>query len=283
MKLGIFARTFSRPTLEQVLDAVVDHGFTEMQFNLACAGLPTLPGRVDEAWVTRIRRGCESRGLRMAAVSGTFNMIHPVRDIREVGFAGLQALANASLAMGTEVITLCTGTRDRDNMWRGHPENNSTAAWNELLVSMERALHIAHEASIILAVEPEVSNVVDSAVRARRLLDHFQSPRLKIVMDPANLFHTGELARVHEVIGEAFKLLGESVVLAHAKDLTSDGDAGHAAAGTGVLDYDFYLQQLDHAGFAGPLVLHSLAENQVTECARFLAGKISKNARHVTH
>ena len=42
MHLGIFAKTFPRPTLEETLDAVVGHGLTHVQFNMSCVGLPTL-------------------------------------------------------------------------------------------------------------------------------------------------------------------------------------------------------------------------------------------------
>lgn len=275
MRLGIFAKTFARGTMEEVLDAVVVHGLSEVQFNLACAGLPTLPDHLDESACRRVRAAFESRGLRMAAISGTFNMIHPDREARRKGFAGFEVLVNSAKTLGTQVITLCTGTRDPDNMWRSHPENRTAAAWNELLESMEKALKLAAKADVLLAVEPEVSNVVDSAAKARLLLDHFKSPHLKIVMDAANLFHTGELPRMRKILAEAFELLGKDIVLAHAKDLTTDGDAGHQAAGTGVLDYDFYIQQLRQARFAGPLILHSLAEHEVAGCVRFLRDKLA--------
>ena len=49
MHLGIFAKTLLRPTLEETLDAIVAHGLTHVQFNMSCVGLPTLPGRLDEA------------------------------------------------------------------------------------------------------------------------------------------------------------------------------------------------------------------------------------------
>ena len=35
MELGIFARTFARPTVEATLDAVAAHGLRCVQFNLA--------------------------------------------------------------------------------------------------------------------------------------------------------------------------------------------------------------------------------------------------------
>jgi sugar phosphate isomerase/epimerase len=63
--------------------------------------------------------------------------------------------------------------------------------------------------------------------------------------------------------------------LAHAKDLSRDGEAGHEAAGTGLLDYDHYLALLRSAGYDGPLILHGLAERQVDGCVEFLRKKLS--------
>jgi sugar phosphate isomerase/epimerase len=276
MNLGIFAKTFSRPSLEAVLDAIVSHDLRHVQFNLLCAGLPTLPDALSEDQAQQIRRAFESRNLVMAAISGTFNMIHPEVALRRENLHRLGVLAAACGALGVSVITLCTGTRDPRDMWRRHPENSSPAAWNDLLRSMETALEIAERHQITLAVETEINNVVDYAGRARALLDHFRSPFLKIIMDPANLFGVGDLARVKEILNEAFDLLGRDTVLAHAKDLSSDGDAGREAAGTGLLDYDYYLELLQRIHFTGPLILHSLCEDQVPASINFLRSKLRK-------
>ena len=81
MRIGIFAKTFDRPSLEQILDAVKAQGLECVQFNMACAGLPSLPDRIEPKLADRIRTEMTRRGITMAAVSGTFNMIHP--DLRE--------------------------------------------------------------------------------------------------------------------------------------------------------------------------------------------------------
>jgi sugar phosphate isomerase/epimerase len=159
-------------------------------------------------------------------------------------------------------------------MWRRHPDNNSPEAWQDLLASMAEALGMAEVHNISLAFEPEVSNVVDSAAKGRLLLDEMQSPRLKVVLDGSNLFHAGELPRMHHILDEAIDLLGPDLVLAHAKDLSQDGSAGNLAAGTGLLDYDHYLSSLSAAGFTGPLILHSLTENQVSQSVDFLRQKL---------
>jgi sugar phosphate isomerase/epimerase len=276
MQLGIFAKTFARPTLEAVLDAVRAHGLDWVQFNLACAGLPALPDRLPDELCDHVREALAERGITMAAVSGTFNMAHPDPGRRADGLRRLRELARGCRRLGTSVITLCTGTRDPDDMWRRHPDNDSPQAWRDLLDTLRPALDSAEEHGVTLAFEPEVANVVDSARKGRRLLDELGSPRLKVVMDAANLFHAGELARMREVLDEALALLGGDVVLAHAKDLLHDGEAGHEPAGKGLLDYDDYLRLLHGVRYGGPLILHGLAEDQVAESVAFLRGKLAR-------
>ncbi len=275
MRLGIFARTFERPTLEATLDAVAAHGLDAIQLNLSCAGLPSLPERIEPAQSAHIRAACAERGIAIAAVSGTFNMIDPDLARRREGLRRLRVLAEALPAMGASIITLCTGTRDPDDMWRWHPENASVGAWHELVESLGAAVHMAEQCGVTLAFEPEVANVVDSAARARRLLDEIDSPRLRVVLDAANLFHAGELPRMAAILDEAVALLGRDIAIAHAKDLSRDGAAGHEAAGTGLLDYDRLLALLRGAGFNGPLILHSLSEQQVPAAVAFLRGKLT--------
>jgi len=275
MEIGIFAKTFSRPTLDDTLDAMIAHGLRCVQFNMACAGLPSMPDQIDDALVNRIRQSLQTRQITIAAVSGTFNMIHPDVQKRKDGLSRLRVLASKAKPLGTSIITLCTGTRDPQDMWRWHPDNRAPEAWRDLVTSMQEALQIADAYDVILGVEPEISNVIESAHKARQLLDEMQSPRLKIVMDAANLFHAGELPRQRAILDEAFDLLGKDVALTHAKDLKHDGAAGHDAAGTGVLDYDHYLALLRSVGYNGPLILHGLLEDQVDASVAFLRGKLN--------
>ena len=273
MELGVFAKTFPRPTFEGTLDAVVAHGLRAVQFNLEGSGLPSLPDEIPNAVVDQIRRETASRGIRIAAVSGTYNMAHPDPRVRARGLARLRVIAAACHGMGTSVVTLCTGTRDPEDMWRGHPANDSTEAWRDLLGSMEAALAIAEQHDLTLAIEPEPANVVRNAVRGRRLMEELTSPRLGVVMDAANII-AGDQARSHEdLLGEAFDLLGEHVVVAHAKDRDADGNV--CAAGQGLVPWDRVVALLAAAGFDGPPILHGLAEKEVAGAAAFLRERIA--------
>ncbi len=273
MRLGIFARTFARPRLEEVFDALKEHQFDCVQFNMACAGLPALPNKIAPSLAIHIREASMSRGIEIAAVSGTYNMIHPDLKVRQAGLRRLRTLASACHGMGTSVITLCTGTRNPENMWRWHPENASSQAWSDLLSSMEAALRIAEEEQVTLAFEPERSNVVSTAARGHALLAAMRSPHLKVVIDPANLIIPGDKDQMSQVLNEAFDLLGEHIVIAHAKDRGTDDT--FQAAGEGILDYDQYVHLLRAVAFTGPLILHGLAEGQVDAARRFLCARLA--------
>jgi sugar phosphate isomerase/epimerase len=272
--IGIFAKTFPRPTPGENLDAVRAHGLGVVQYNLACAGLPSLPERVEPRLARQIGAAAAARRITIAAVSGTFNMIDPVRERRDVGLRRLGQLAAACDLLGTKIITLCTGTRDPDDMWRGHPANARPDAWADLLAAMEQALVIAEEHDVWLAIEPETANVVDSPAKARRLLDELGSPRLKIIIDPANVFHAENLPHQRMILDLAFDLLSADIVLAHAKDVrVVGGTVHHVAAGTGVLDYPHYLALLRRVPV--PLIVHGLAEAEVARALVFLRGALA--------
>ncbi|GAC1425504.1 MAG: sugar phosphate isomerase/epimerase [Ktedonobacteraceae bacterium] len=274
MQLGIFAKTFARPTVEDVFDAVRAHGLRCVQFNLSCAGVPSLPDEIASSLLTRIREAAQSRDIEIAAVSGTYNMIHPDQEVRQRGLRRLRTLAAACQGLGTAIITLCTGTRDPIDMWHWHPENASPQSWSDLLRAMEAALRIAEEEQVMLAFEPERANVVSTAAHGHALLTAMQSPRLKVVIDPANLIVPDDARPMRQVLDETFDLLGEHIVIAHAKDRGADDS--FLAAGEGILDYDHYLCLLLASAFSGPLIIHGLAEVQVDAALQFIHSKLQR-------
>jgi sugar phosphate isomerase/epimerase len=276
MRVGIFAKTFARSTLGEALDAVAASGIEAIQFNMALTGGASLPSHVAPSVADEVRAAVEERGLTMSAVSGTYNMSHPDRAVRADGAARLAGLIAAAPRLGTRVVTLCTGSRDRDDMWRAHPENSTRDAWRDSVEQIAAALDVAEEHGVMLAFEPEHNNVVGDAAGGRRLLHELRSEHLRVVVDAANLIRPGELGSQSETLREAFALLGDSLVLAHAKDVREDGAV--VAAGRGRLDYALYVGLLRQAHYDGPLVLHGLSEEQVPDSARFVRERLELDA-----
>jgi sugar phosphate isomerase/epimerase len=268
MRLGIFAKTFPGTDPRNVLSAAAAAGFDVVQYNMACSGLPAMPDRVSATVVDAIRSAIAETGVETVALSGTYNMIHPDPGERARGHARLETLAAAASDLSTRLITLCTGTRDPDDQWRSHPGNNAPDAWADLLTSMEIAVAIADGYDVDLGIEPELANVVNSAEKARTLIDQIGSSRLKVVLDPANLFETETIDAQRRIVAAAVDRLADRIVIGHAKDRTSRG--GFTTAGNGVLDYRHFLACLKAANFDGPIVTHGLAPAEAPCVAAFL-------------
>ena len=274
MQLGIFAYTFVRPTVEEVFDAIRAHGLKNTEWNYTAIGMQEVPDSVDDALAERIRTTAADRGITVDSVAGYTNLVDPDPVRRAAAMRRLFGLIRAARAHGADKVALCTGSRDPHSMWTWHDANDDAGAWADLLDSMAACVEVAEESDITLVFEPEVNNVVHTAKKARQLLDELQSPCLKVVFDGANIYHRGELSRQHEMLTEAIDLLGNDIALAHAKDIEQDGDAGHAAAGTGRLDFGHYLDELKRSGYRGSILLHGLDESQVEASIRFLQGHL---------
>lgn len=262
MELGTFETVFLRSTLLDTFNAVKDAGFSCVQFDFDSAGAGNQPGTVTEAVARHVKADAISAGIRISALSGTFNMIHPDRSVRERGLVWLDAIASRCVTLETRTVSLCTGTRDPKNMWRGNPDNASRDAWADLVETMRQALEIADRHRLHLVIEPEPANVVSDADRASRLLEEMASSRLKIVLDPANIL-AGDRGRSPEAsLDHAFDLLGPQIILAHAKDLNENGT--FCAAGTGIVPWAHYRHLLDRIVYDGDVIFHTLAEDQAS-------------------
>lgn len=277
MKLGIFAKTFEGTDPGTVLRSVADAGFACAQYNMACSGLAAMPDAISEEQARSVATAAKASGVEIVAVSGTYNMIHPDLAQREAGHRRLAVLAERCATLSTGLITLCTGTRDLVDQWKEHPDNNSPEAWRDLLYAMGTAVEIAERFGVDLGIEPELANVVNSAAKARRLIDELKSPRIKIVFDPANLFEVETLEEQRTIVASAIDLLGDHIVMAHAKDRTQDGC--FSTAGKGVLDYPFYLRKLAGIGFDGSLVTHGLVAQEAPGVAEFLKAGLAGAGR----
>ena len=269
MRLGIFAKTFAGSDPGRVLSAAQAAGFASVQYNMTCSGLPAMPDAIAAEKAAQVTAASAATGVAIAAISGTYNMIHPDPTVRKAGLRRLKVLLGAAPAMGCGMVTLCTGTRDAEDQWRHHPANATQETWRDLLVEMAKACALAEPLGIRLGIEPELANVVSSAAKARLLIDTMKSPSLAVVLDPANLFERATYSAQRDLISKAVDLLADRIVMAHAKDRDALGD--FATAGKGVVDFPHFLARLKDVGFDGDLVTHGLQPTEAKGVAAFLA------------
>jgi sugar phosphate isomerase/epimerase len=234
-RLGIFARTFRRDTPANVAAAVAHAGYPLAHWNFAAIGRSTLAADVNDQEFGTVRAAFDAAAVGLPSVSGTFNMAHPDTDLRSRQAAQAARLIRLVPELGADVVTLCTGTRDPENMWRAHPDNTDPSTWSDLRRTMDPLLKAARDAGIRLGVEPEHANVIRDAPTAARLLDELGADApIGIVLDPANLLTPDTIAQQSQILDQAIDLLGGRIIGAQAKDVVA---SGYSAAGAGLMDY----------------------------------------------
>jgi sugar phosphate isomerase/epimerase len=269
---AIFARTYPLTNAAAVFAAAAADGYRGVQFNLASAGLPSLPEQLPDGLAEKIKHQAHAAGVALAALSGTYNMAHPDPNLRASSRKAFGNVIEAARRMGAPVVTLCTGSRDPHDMWKHHPDNQSALAWSVLRSELDFVLPLAEAADIKLAIEPEPGNVVNHVPAARRLLDEVASPFLGIVLDPANLLSPATLPQQHQLIVQAAQLLGGSLFLAHIKDIDSSGRV--TAPGSGAVDLPAFVAALRSTAYDGALIAHGFSEKNAAEVSRVLADLI---------
>ena len=85
-------------------------------------GAAELPEQLDAGIAAAIGAAFRERQITMAAVSGTYNLIHPNQAQRRAGLRGLRALAaEAGLGVILDIVPNHMGTGD-ENRWWADPE-----------------------------------------------------------------------------------------------------------------------------------------------------------------
>ena len=268
MKIGICTTDFKPRGMDELFGAIAGMGFDCVQFAFASIAESDfvesesieIPANIPAGLSVKVAQCARARGLEIVAVNGTYNMAHPDKAIRDEGGRRFLALIDQTAEMGAKYITICTGSRSAQSLWKRHPDNESEAAWLDMAEGMRAILPRAQKMGVTLLIETEASNTVFTPARARRLMDEMGSQNLRIVLDPANLFLPGmaKPESVRPVLDDAFDRFGKDILLAHGKDIRAGADIDFCAAGRGIVDFPYMLDRLWDLGFAGDMVLHGI-------------------------
>ena len=262
LPIGIFARTFAGVTIDAVFSAATSSGISDMQFNLASAGLETVPDTVPDEIVEEISASSALHNASIRALSGSCNISHPDSLIRSEYVRRLGVLTATCATLRIPVLTLSTGTRDTDDLWRAHPDNQTREAHRDLRLSLRAALQLTADSGVTLAFEPEAANIIRTADQALDLLDELSDPRLAIVFDLANLVGHAPAEAHNEILHHAATRLRGRIALVHAKDIAPTHEV--VPPGRGIIDFTQYLHTLVHvADYTGPVIMHGLAPADV--------------------
>lgn len=238
-----------------------------------------IPEQVSDKAIAAILAASKATGIDISAVNGTWNMAHPDPAVRAEGLRRFPGFCKAVKSVGAPIVSLCSGSRSLEGLWRYHPDTQSDSAWADMAESMKSAAKIAEEFGLTLAIETEANNTIDTPEKARRIMDEVGSPALKMILDCANLFHPGKatVENMRPMIDLAFEQFGADIVIAHGKDIRPSAGIDFCGTGFGIVDFPYVVQKLDSIGFTGVMALHGIyTESDMPGCLKFMQNAVAQ-------
>jgi L-ribulose-5-phosphate 3-epimerase len=119
--------------------------------------------------------------------------------------------------------------------------------WRRLKSAVEEIAEEAEKFGVLIGLEVASSHIVGTAPLLAQLMEEVPSSNIGVVMDPCNLMTQNNYERQHDIVQEAFRLLGSRIVSAHSKDMKLDehGKLQTVSAGQGVLNYPLFIELLN--------------------------------------
>jgi len=238
----------------------------ELAVELAKAGIRTIQlflnqkdsrywrynGRTDVSDLTDARCRAIADAYRSAGIAihslGVYtNLIHPDRAEREANLAYFEAMMKIARSMGVRYLITEAGHYRSEGPEPPVPFHFQEAVWRRTVAVARRLAEMAERHDVVVLVEPYFAGFFASAKRTRVFLEEVGSPRLRALLDPANLLEVNDL-------DEMFSQLGPWVDCLHAKDRKLHVEAG-VPAGEGDVDYRRFVSLAVRRTPHAPLIL----------------------------
>ena len=264
MRVGIVTRSFPEMTNQQAAVFMREKGFTSTELCLSQTdskywvynGTSDISGLTDQR-IKEIADIYRAEGILVHALGVFTNLIETDPAIRANNLAYFERHMQLARAAGIPVVSTECGF---DPASRGVRADLYESRYSLLLDSLRWLCEKAETYEVDLALEPCVIDVVPSAKRMADTIRQVGSPRLKVLLDPANL-----IANSSE--RDMFHYLGDHIAYFHGKDRKIN-DAYGRNIGEGDIDWPLFLSLYHQTHEGVPFIIeYPRADN----CAEILA------------
>lgn len=245
MRYGYVSNGLADHRIEDALELLAENGYSGVALTLDHVHFDPLAPRL-RARAARLRLRLESLGLGCVVETGARFVLDPrrkhfptlVSDGRERRVDLLCRAVDVAAELGAPVVSLWSGTAP--------PDVDPERAWDLLLDGVDRVLHHARRADVVLAFEPEPGMLVERLSDYERLERRLGHPEgLGLTLDVGHcvcLEDSSPADCIHQA--------GSRLAHVHIEDMVR-GIHEHLMFGEGELDLPAALAALEEIGYEG--------------------------------
>lgn len=255
LKIGVATLGFPKLSHAALATELSGAGVRLVQLFLAQSDTPfwVYNGRPDVSSLTPARcREIAARyrdaGISLHSLGVYTNLIHPEAADRRANLDYFAAMMDIGGHMGIRTfITEAGHFRDPKAPEPRVAHHFQDAVWPQMVATARELASLAESRNSTVLLEGFYRGFLASAKRLRLFLDEVDSPRIRALLDPANLIEVNDLE-------EMFQQLGPRIDCFHAKDRKLHVERG-VAAGLGSLDYVKFVTLAARHAPAAPLII----------------------------
>lgn len=210
-----------------------------------------------------------SAGITIHSIGVYTNLIHPDEAERQANLEYFEAMMKIARAMGVQQLITEAGHFHSDQPEPAVPHHFQEDVWRTMVATGKELARRAeaHDATVLF--EPFFRGFLASAKRTRVFLEAVDSPRIRALLDPANLLEVNDLE-------EMFEQLAPWIECLHAKDRKLHVDRG-VPAGQGDLDYERFVTLAAARTPHAPLILEYVGPHDYQQARAHLLQAIRKS------
>ncbi|MFJ5715848.1 sugar phosphate isomerase/epimerase family protein [Neobacillus sp. NPDC093127] len=271
MNIGIRAHDIDNQSLEELVTKISDKGLTSIQLalNKSFPYMNTAPGSLSPGFAHQIGRAFREQDIQIAVLGCYINMIHPDQTERRKALERFKEHIRFARDFGCGIVGTETGNVNAEIAYT--VENFKEKPFLEVVESVRELVAEAEKFGVIVGVEAGVNHPIYSSKVMKRLLDSVDSNNLQVIFDPVNLLTIDTYQNQEKIFQEAFDLLGDRIVILHAKDfIVEDNKLKTVAVGKGLLNYDFVLNYIKKKKPFMNILMESTREPFIDGSIKFL-------------
>ena len=209
-----------------------------------------------------------SAGVSIHSMGVYTNLIHPDEAELNANLAYFEEMMKVGRQMGVGKFITEAGHYESDEPAPRLAEYLQGEVWDKMVAVFKQLGQTAERYGATVLVEPYYGGFFASAKRTRVFLEEVDSPRVRALLDPANLLELNDLE-------EMFDQLEPWIDCLHAKDRKLHTELG-VAAGLGDIDYPKFITLAAERTPAAPLILEYVGSKDYKQALAHLRENMQK-------
>ena len=216
------------------------------------------PALLTEELAAEVRGLLEKYGVECVLLGCYLNLASPDLEAHEKTLEIYKAHLRFAKWIGAKMVGTETGAPNTG--YKTCPECYTEEALQLFIERVTPVVRYAEELGQMFSIEPVVRHIVSTPERCQRVIEHFNSPCLRVILDAVNLLDRDNAPHAQEVVADAVSRLGQYAELLHIKDFIPENTPRCIEAQATVANVDMFSGLLSIACGLGDMNYKPLTE-----------------------